>query len=216
MSKERRPQQVQEGSGHSGVGFCSQFCWSGPETPNRRNFQKQVPSPSWTHSVSSHNNKESCGCRSRQPVRVFPSTFPNLPLMYSHRWSQTCLFAFSRQFGHWEGGGFEGWNICSSQDWLLFSPSPNMEQQSSTKRSGWRKGSPRQKIKELMEMLKNQRKSLQRYLESKSLAETRERDLLRRMNKELRCWKQLVWVWAVMVEKPSNPRKGWVEIKAKS
>ena len=131
---QKKPQQVQGrvlltvgwGSAHSSAAVA-------PETLTGGTSRSRDLLLLWTHSVSSHNNKESCGCRSRQPVRVFPSTFPNLPLMYSHRWSQTCLlFQDSLVTEKVEVWGMRG---CSSQDWLLFSPLSNifLEQQSSTK-----------------------------------------------------------------------------------
>lgn len=133
---QKRPQQVQGG-------FCLQ--WGGVlltvllkwplRTLTGGTSRSRDLLLLWTHSVSSHNNKESCGCRSRQPV---------VSLFLAH--SQTCpwctvtgevrhvclLFQDSLVTEKVEVWGMK---CCSSQDWFLFSPLSNifLEQQSSTK-----------------------------------------------------------------------------------
>ena len=56
------------------------------------------------------NNKESCGCRSSQPVMAFPSMFSHLPwCVVAGRFKDFHLIFF-RQFGHWMWR-FEGWEV---------------------------------------------------------------------------------------------------------
>ena len=56
------------------------------------------------------NNKESCGCRSSQPVMAFPSMFSHLPwCVVAGRFKDFHLIFF-RQFGHWMWR-FGGWEV---------------------------------------------------------------------------------------------------------
>ena len=122
---QKRPQQVQGrvlltvgwGSAHSSAAVA-------PETLTGRTSRSRDLLLLWTHSVSSHNNKESCGCRSRQPVRVFPSTFPTCPWCtvtgeVRHVMS-ICFFKTVWSLRRWR---LEGWEVVALRTDFCFLPS---------------------------------------------------------------------------------------------